>query len=97
MFHRLSRVRESRREGRGGGCAGGDAVRPRLWLAAAVRSRLRAADRRRAAGAAEPDHRDGGDDFGTDRKSVVLGKSVSVRVDLGGRLIIKKKNTIRTH
>src|SRR3546814_11834579 len=27
-----------------------------------------------------------------DRKSVVLGKSVSVRVDLGGRLIIKKKN-----
>src|SRR3546814_19838018 len=28
----------------------------------------------------------------TDRKSVVLGKSVSVRVDLGGRCIIKKKN-----
>src|SRR3546814_18523656 len=27
-----------------------------------------------------------------DRKSVVLGKSVSVRVDLGGRGIIKKKN-----
>src|SRR3546814_12613732 len=27
-----------------------------------------------------------------DRKSVVLGKSVSVRVDLGGRSIIKKKN-----
>src|SRR3546814_15573132 len=26
-----------------------------------------------------------------DRKSVVLGKSVSVRVDLGGRVIIKKK------
>src|SRR3546814_14578348 len=26
-----------------------------------------------------------------DRKSVVLGKSVSVRVDLGGRRIIKKK------
>src|SRR3546814_19759802 len=26
-----------------------------------------------------------------DRKSVVLGKSVSVRVDLGGRGIIKKK------
>src|SRR3546814_19915838 len=26
-----------------------------------------------------------------DRKSVVEGKSVSVRVDLGGRLIIKKK------
>src|SRR3546814_7284025 len=27
-----------------------------------------------------------------DRKSVVWGKSVSVRVDLGGRRIIKKKN-----
>src|SRR3546814_20469094 len=27
-----------------------------------------------------------------DRKSVVKGKSVSVRVDLGGRRIIKKKN-----
>src|SRR3546814_17037667 len=26
-----------------------------------------------------------------DRKSVVLGKSVSVRVDLGGRRVIKKK------
>src|SRR3546814_14934656 len=30
-----------------------------------------------------------------DRKSVVSGKRVSVRVDLGGRRIIKKKNTIR--
>src|SRR3546814_17301747 len=29
----------------------------------------------------------------TDRKSVVSGKSVSVRVDLGGRRIIKKKKT----
>src|SRR3546814_17554584 len=29
---------------------------------------------------------------GLDRKSVVKGKSVSVRVDLGGRRIIKKKN-----
>src|SRR3546814_14018723 len=28
---------------------------------------------------------------GSDRKSVVSGQSVSVRVDLGGRLIIKKK------
>src|SRR3546814_20901709 len=28
-----------------------------------------------------------------DRKSVVSGKSVSVRVDLGGRRIIKKKRT----
>src|SRR3546814_20197580 len=30
-----------------------------------------------------------------DRKSVVYGKSVSVRVDLGGRRIIKKKKTKR--
>src|SRR3546814_21180840 len=29
-----------------------------------------------------------------DRKSVVSGKSVSVRVDLGGRRIIKKKNKL---
>src|SRR3546814_13454822 len=29
--------------------------------------------------------------LGLDRKSVVSGKSVSVRVDLGGRSIIKKK------
>src|SRR3546814_16425199 len=34
----------------------------------------------------------------TDRKSVVSGKSVSVRVDLGGRRIIKKTNvTQRIH
>src|SRR3546814_18415095 len=37
----------------------------------------------------------------TDRKSVVSGKSVSVRVDLGGRRIIKKKkiyeNNKRNH
>src|SRR3546814_13693511 len=31
-----------------------------------------------------------------DRKSVVSGKSVSVRVDLGGRRIIKKKKDERT-
>src|SRR3546814_11928734 len=30
-----------------------------------------------------------------DRKSVVSGKSVSVRVDLGGRRTIKKKHTLR--
>src|SRR3546814_14268895 len=30
---------------------------------------------------------------GRDRKSVVSGKRVSVRVDLGGRRIIKKKKT----
>src|SRR3546814_16859118 len=31
-----------------------------------------------------------------DRKSVVEGKSVSVRLDLGGRRIIKKKNILKT-
>src|SRR3546814_19052116 len=32
-----------------------------------------------------------------DRKSVVQGKSVSVRVDLGGRRLIKKKNHTDLH
>src|SRR3546814_20828186 len=49
---------------------------------AAARDSGRAADTRRAA--------DDGDDP-VDRKSVVYGKSVSVRVDLGGRSIIQKK------
>src|SRR3546814_15348935 len=35
-------------------------------------------------------------EIGQDRKSVVEGKSVSVRVDLGGRRIIKKKKK-KTH
>src|SRR3546814_11115755 len=34
--------------------------------------------------------------FEADRKSVAWGKSVSVRVDLGGRRIIKKNNTYNT-
>src|SRR3546814_13809069 len=36
-------------------------------------------------------------DYGTikDRKSVVSGKSVSVRVDLGGRRILKKKQQLK--
>src|SRR3546814_13024797 len=33
----------------------------------------------------------------TERKSVVSGKRVSVRVDLGGRRFIKKKNLTNTH
>src|SRR3546814_18964098 len=33
---------------------------------------------------------------GVDRKSVVSGKSVLVRVDLGGRRILKKKHTPQT-
>src|SRR3546814_15771116 len=52
-----------------------------------------------AAGDVEGDHDPVADgDLGDlDRKSVVEGKSVSVRVDLGGRRIIKKKkkNTTR--
>src|SRR3546814_19091128 len=35
----------------------------------------------------------GNRDSSRDRKSVVSGKSVSVRVDLGGRRLIKKTNT----
>src|SRR3546814_16130986 len=35
-------------------------------------------------------------DHPADRKSVVEGKSVSVRVDLGGSCIIKKKTTTQT-
>src|SRR3546814_15173817 len=58
----------------------------------------RALVRRRAG--ADPQHaasrRSGRSDRGSvDRKSVVKGKSVSVRVDFGGRRIIKKKK--RTH
>src|SRR3546814_21111418 len=37
-------------------------------------------------------HQGAGDEHQQDRKSVVSGKSVSVRVDLGGRRILKKKN-----
>src|SRR3546814_17825524 len=44
---------------------------------------------RRAGGNGEGGHQAGAGD----RKSVVEGKSVSVRVDLGGRRIIKKKKS----
>src|SRR3546814_14614462 len=60
-------------------------------------------DRRQMAEAQRP-HQQAGDDLVADaeqrraleqdRKSVVSGKSVSVRVDLGGRRIIKKKKTV---
>src|SRR3546814_14400852 len=36
-----------------------------------------------------------GDKVSTDRKSVVIGKRVSVRVDLGGRRLIKKKKELQ--
>src|SRR3546814_11100884 len=35
--------------------------------------------------------------FAKDRKGVVEGKSVSVRVDLGGRRLLKKQNTTTQH
>src|SRR3546814_18522370 len=51
---------------------------------------------RAARGAAEEAR--GGGRRPADRKCVVEGKSVSVRVDIGGRRIIKKKNTnVNTH
>src|SRR3546814_10927534 len=45
---------------------------------------------------AEIEHR-AGDRAILDRKSVVSGKSVSVRVDLGGRRILKKHNTTKNN
>src|SRR3546814_11605972 len=39
---------------------------------------------------------DGGSGSSVDRKSAVSGKSVSVRVDLGGRRSIKKQKTYNT-
>src|SRR3546814_14409757 len=57
-------------------------------------SRLWRRDRRNGAEA----HRDGsGRAHQQDRKSVVEGKSVSVRVDLGGRRILKKKKKNKKH
>src|SRR3546814_19862471 len=55
-------------------------IRPRVheYLGRAIRCRARTA-------------RKVGSGTHSDRKSVVSGKSVSVRVDLGGRRIIKKK------
>src|SRR3546814_12912778 len=70
------------------GCRAAGAGRP---AAAAVRDAGRRRQRHRAAGGQR--RRTGGalaPALG-DRKSVVEGKSVAVRVDLGGRRIIKKK------
>src|SRR3546814_20501373 len=41
-----------------------------------------------------PGERERADDMRVDRKSVVWGKSVSVRVDLVGRRIIEKNNSV---
>src|SRR3546814_17838875 len=59
--------------------------------AAGRRDRHRAGARPAQAGAGQGQGRGGKDRAQADRKSVVSGKSVSVRVDLGGRRIIKKK------
>src|SRR3546814_1335457 len=56
------------------------------------RGRPRRADRGLAGRSWRSSSASGGRPGRADRKSVVSGKSVSVRVDLGGRRIIKKKN-----
>src|SRR3546814_15672398 len=48
-------------------------------------------DRQRRGAAHRAAYREGRRQYYKDRKSVVEGRSVSVRVDLGGRRIIKKK------
>src|SRR3546814_16546887 len=69
--------------------AGGGAGRPVLCRSAA--------DGRQSLGYLQPDRPPGShqdqeiNSVGRDRKSDVSGKSVSVRVDLGGRRMIKKK------
>src|SRR3546814_20558225 len=60
-------------------------------IQAAPGSDGRCGRRRAYAGTARTQSRRGDAGERPDRKSVVKGKSVSVRVDLGGRRIIKKK------
>src|SRR3546814_13910667 len=79
------------RRGRRGADLGQDTRRRRRTV-----RRRGAADYRRGAADRHPGRlrqpRDRRARLAIDRKSVVSGKSVSVRVDLGGRRIIKKKN-----
>src|SRR3546814_16363704 len=70
---------EIRRARRDGGHAAGPTRRAGVQHGLRPRGTVVGDDRRRRVAAA-------------DRKSVVSGKSVSVRVDLGGRRILKKKN-----
>src|SRR3546814_13429939 len=63
----------------------GNAIDPEGELTSEVKSVEREAGREPGASASEAAPRD--------RKSVVEGKSVSVRVDLGGRRCLKKKKT----
>src|SRR3546814_20592806 len=84
----LSRLRADRRRNRrDAGHVFGRRLRPCGFLRRRGRARP-GADRRQGRG--------GRRDFGADRKRVVSGKSVSVRVDLGGRRIIKKKKKNNT-
>src|SRR3546814_17499167 len=62
----------------------------------AARLRTGGCDGRSDRGRQGPGRRLPADRRGPDRKSVVEGKSVSVRVDLGGRRSIKKKTTKTT-
>src|SRR3546814_14946668 len=78
-------------------CPGG--IAPTLQGPGRDLQRLRLGDRRRGTLRLRIAPRCAGlsrDRPGRDRKSVVSGKSVSVRVDLGGRRIIKKKKTTKT-
>src|SRR3546814_17970086 len=101
LFPYTTLFRSSRLSWRHGCLYGGeDAVVPRGGRRGRHRRDLErrsvvAGGRARSKGARSADH-DGGCAWrGPDRKSVVSGKSVSVRVDLGGRRIIKKKNKIK--
>src|SRR3546814_16987626 len=83
------------------GARGADHERPHVAVGARLRGR-RPAGRAAAPHLALADEGAGPGGGGPacrgarrDRKSVVEGKSVSVRVDLGGRRIIKKKNRPR--
>src|SRR3546814_17821289 len=72
---------------------GADRVEPRGRL---VEEEQRGVERERACESGALDHPARQLGRKLDRQSVVSGKSVSVRVDLGGRRIIKKKNTKST-
>src|SRR3546814_11107111 len=83
LFKQEDQLLQQKRQGR---------LRARIRVGHAVAARSRAAGRRRCG------HRYSQRLQGrrADRKSVVSGKSVSVRVDIGGRSIIKKNKKVCT-
>src|SRR3546814_15774067 len=101
----LFRSRRGRRRGRAGDCRCRDRAKPRgerepdhrraQRKRYPARSGASGRDERRTC-ATRVNKQSGASHSKGDRKSVVQGKSVSVRVDLGGRRIIKKKNKITT-